>query len=138
MHIKARLSVQQAIEDKDLQSRTKKRQSSRNVNSGMISLVQISTDTDQLRILRRIDQQRANQRANPKTYGQAITPETVRTIPILQERISNEDFETTSKIAPRYYGRQLLTGSGGNGTLGKSLNNDNRMDEDDPRDQYRR
>jgi hypothetical protein len=31
----------------------------------------------------------------------------------------------------RYY-----TGSGGYGTLGKSLNDDNRMDEDDLRDQY--
>jgi hypothetical protein len=29
------------------------------------------------------------------------------------------------------------TGSGGYGTLGKSLDDDNRLDEDDPRDQYR-
>jgi hypothetical protein len=31
-------------------------------------------------------------------YGQAITPETARITPILPKRISNEDFETTSKV----------------------------------------
>jgi hypothetical protein len=41
----------------------------------------------------------AKQRASPKTYGQAITPETVWITPILPERISNENFETTSKVA---------------------------------------
>jgi hypothetical protein len=40
----------------------------------------------------------AKQRASPKTYGQAITSETTRITPTLPERISNEDFETTSKV----------------------------------------
>jgi hypothetical protein len=94
----------------------------------MIDPVPISPNTDQLRIQKRIDQRRqasiaifAKQRASPKTYGQAITPKTVRMTPILPERISNDS----------YY-----TGSGGYGTLGKNLNDDNRVDKDDPRDNF--
>jgi hypothetical protein len=61
----------------------------RNVNSRMIGLVPISPNTDQLRIsdVKRLLQASiaayANQRASPKMYGQANTPETVRTTPIL-------------------------------------------------------
>jgi hypothetical protein len=74
----------------------------------MTGPVKISPNTDQLRILKRIDRRRrasiaiyAKLRASPKTYGQAITPEIARTTLILPERISNEDFETTSKAIPR-------------------------------------
>jgi hypothetical protein len=52
------------------------------------------------------------------------------------EQKLRDDFKgraTTSKVESDSY----YTGSGGYGTLGKSLNDDNRMDEDDPRDQYR-
>jgi hypothetical protein len=97
MHTRARLSAR-AVENQDLRSPI------RNVIIRMTGPVPISPNTDQLRILRRIDHRRrasaaayAKQRASPKTYGQAITPETARTTPILPERISNEDFETTSK-----------------------------------------
>jgi hypothetical protein len=72
---------------------------SKNVIFRMTGSVPISPNTDQLRTLRRIDHRLqastaayAKQRASPKTYGQAITPETAR------KRILNEDFETTSKV----------------------------------------
>jgi hypothetical protein len=51
----------------------------------------------------------ANQRASPKTYGQAITPETARTTPVLPERISNGNFETTSKVALAVIPRKIAT-----------------------------
>jgi hypothetical protein len=100
MYTKARLSAQ-AAEAQDLRSLTSP---IRNVIFRMTDAVPISPNTDQLRTLKRIDQRRqastavyAKQRASPKTYGQAITPETARTTPVLPERISNKDFETTSK-----------------------------------------
>jgi hypothetical protein len=42
-------------------------------------------------------------------YGQAIIPETARTTPILPERISNEDFETTSKVVRAAILRMIAT-----------------------------
>jgi hypothetical protein len=51
---------------------------------------------------------------------------------------SGKDLER--KLRDDFKGRahgNTYTGSGGYGTLGKSLNDDNKMDEDDPRDQYR-
>jgi hypothetical protein len=51
----------------------------------------------------------AKLRASPKTYGQAITPEIARTTPILPERISNENFETTSKVVRAAIPRTIAT-----------------------------
>jgi hypothetical protein len=139
MHVKAHMSARQATEDKDLQSRISP---TRNVNARMMGPVPISPNTDQLPIPKRIDESiatYAKQRASSKTHGQAVTPETAQITPILPERISNKNFETTSKVAlaantanDGYY-----TGSGGCGTLGRNLNDDNRMNEDVPRDQPR-
>jgi hypothetical protein len=127
MHIKARLSLQQATEDKDHQGR---RSPTRNVNSRMIGPLPISPNTYQLRILKRFnDVKRLLQHMQNSGQVRKRT-ETARTPPILRD-----DFKgcTRGNTASDSY----HTGSGGYGTLGKSLNDDNRMDEDDPRDQYR-
>jgi hypothetical protein len=110
----------------------------------MIGLVPISPYTEQLRILRGIDQRRqasiatyANQQASPKTYGQAITPESVRITPSGKdlERKLRDDFKGPAR--GNTTSDSYCTGSGGYGTLVKSLNDDNRMVNDDPRDQDR-
>jgi hypothetical protein len=70
----------------------------------MTGLVPISPNTDQLRILERIDQWRqasiatyAKKRASPKTYGQAITPETVNPSGKDLERRLRDDFKSANK-----------------------------------------
>jgi hypothetical protein len=114
----------------------------------MTGPVPISSNTDQLRIVKGIDQRLqayiatyAKQRASPKTYGQAITPGTVRTTPILPERISKRLQRLWDGFKGRAHGNtandSYYTGSGGYGTLGKNLINYNRTDEDDPWDQPR-
>jgi hypothetical protein len=124
----------------------KKRQLSDDRHSSNLSKYGLALDP------KRIDQRRqvsiatyAKLRASPKTNGQAITPETVRITPIPPERISNEDFESRAKVVtfPSNEGKVLrgntandsyYTSSGGYATLGRNLDDDNRMDEDDPRD----
>jgi hypothetical protein len=77
----------------------------------------------------------SNQRASSKTYGQAITPETVRATPILPESISNENFETTAKVALTVIPRAtdtILVAVVTTLHSGKEPHADNRMNEDDP------
>jgi hypothetical protein len=146
MHIKARLSVQQATEDKDLRGQTSP---TRNFNSQMIGPVQISplqpapdlkknrptTSSIYCNICKKV--------GNSENVCQAITPETARKTPILPERKTSrqqqqprlrddfKDFARSNTVSDSYY-----TGSGGYGTL-KKMNDDKRMNEDDPRHQPR-
>jgi hypothetical protein len=72
----------------------------------------------------------------PENVWSSYTPETVETASIHPERTSNENFETTSKSG-NTASDSYFTSSGDYCTLEKNLNDDNKMDEDESREQHR-
>jgi hypothetical protein len=129
MHIKAHLSVQQAIEDKETPNR--KRQFSDDKPSANPKKNRPTTSSVYYNICKSA--------GKPKNvwsrHHTRDCPNNTNPSGKDPERKLRDDFKGCSRgntASDSYY-----TGSGDYGTLGKSLTDDNRMDEDDPRDQYR-